>query len=96
MATPRSIVPLVVPDPECADFLGECGAFKQAWYYYQAVDQRRFADAYRFWNRSAQQQMPVANFVRQYDDLQRFSAQLIVSDQEGQVPGRDQLTRAPL
>ncbi len=28
--------------------------------------------------------------------LQRFSAQLIVSDQEGQVPGRDQLTRAPL
>jgi len=32
MATPRSIVPLVVPDPECADFLGECGAFKQAWY----------------------------------------------------------------
>ncbi len=30
------------------------------------------------------------------DTLQRFSAQLIVSDQEGQVPGRDQLTRAPL
>ncbi len=29
-------------------------------------------------------------------DIQRFSAQLIVSDQEGQVPGRDQLTRAPL
>ncbi len=28
--------------------------------------------------------------------IQRFSAQLIVSDQEGQVPGRDQLTRAPL
>jgi tetratricopeptide (TPR) repeat protein len=64
-----------VPPPQ-VDHRATIGQLISA--YYNAVNQRRFGDAYRFWDRSSQQQLAFADFVKQYDQLQSLTVRSVL------------------